>query len=211
VTVVPGGASWRWSVAFRQLADRAAHEIKNPLNGAVVNVEVVRQRARRPGVEAPALAPFAEAAATELARAVEVVEALLALARPAPAAVDLGGALRQLAVVYHAVAARDGGCVTSEQTGGAAAEADVDGDAARLVLAAVLDEVARDAAAVHCTVGRRADAVVVRVSGGANRALPGTLPALAAEAGVALEHDGESIELRFPALARASSTSFGQP
>jgi hypothetical protein len=73
---VPGdGAALLWLRAFQRLAERAAHEIKNPLNGAVLNAEVVRGRAARPGVEASALAPYADAASAELARVAALVEA----------------------------------------------------------------------------------------------------------------------------------------
>ena len=204
-------ASQRWGGAFQRLANRAAHEIRNPLNGAVVNLEVLRQRAGRAGVEASALAPFAEAAAAELARASEVVVALLALARPAPAPVDLDGALRPLAVVYQAMAARDGGRVTLDHRDGVAAESDVDGDAARLVLDAVLHHVARGPNAVHCTVVRRGDAVAIRVSGGVSNPLPGDLRALAADTGIELEGSDEGTEIRFPAPRRGISTGCGRP
>ena len=205
------GTTQRWSHAFQGLANRAAHEIRNPLNGAVVNLEVLRQRAGRLGADAGALAPFAEAAAAELARAIEVVEALLALARPAPGPLDLDEALRPLAVVYHAVAARDGGRVTLERTDGVAAESDVDGDAARLVLAAVLDDAAHGPGAVQCTVSHRGDVIVVGVNGGASDTLPGDLPALAAGAGIELVRSGEGIELWFPAHAREISTRRRRP
>ncbi|MGZ8411531.1 MAG: hypothetical protein ACXW61_11035 [Gemmatirosa sp.] len=82
---------------------RSAHEINNALNGALMNVEVVRIRAR-PGADASAAAPFAEAAAGELERAAALVGALVALNRgprpgAAPAPVDVAEVLRQIAAL----------------------------------------------------------------------------------------------------------------
>jgi signal transduction histidine kinase len=70
-----------WSFTLQALVARAAHEINNALNGAVVNVEVVKARAR-PGADAGAAAPFAEAASTQLEELAAMTEALLALSRP---------------------------------------------------------------------------------------------------------------------------------
>ncbi len=161
-------------------------------------------------MDAGAIAPFADAAAAELARATELLDALLALARPAPAPVDLGRTLRPLGVVYAAIVAGDGGSVTMEHVGVAAAESDVDGDAARLVLATALDAAACGAAAVHCTVGRYGDAVLIRVSGGESGALPGDLQTVAAEAGIQLECGSGEITIRFPASRRGVPTSGGK-
>jgi hypothetical protein len=106
----PGGPSpsgdalaGRWSSALEQLVARAAHEINNALNGAVMNVEVVRLRAR-PGVDGATSATFAESAAGELERAAALVGALVALGRGTRQAVtadsvDVGEVLRQVVVL----------------------------------------------------------------------------------------------------------------
>jgi hypothetical protein len=101
----PGGPSpsgealaGRWLLALEALAGRAAHAVNNALNGASVNLEVVRIRAR-PGADAGAGAPFAEAAAGELERANALVAALLALARAPRGEPDVGEALRQVAAL----------------------------------------------------------------------------------------------------------------
>lgn len=92
----------RWLSALDALAGRAAHEVNNALNGAVVNVEVVRIRAR-PGADAGACASFAESAAGELERAVSLVSAVVGLARGAPRAgaapADVHEVLRQVATL----------------------------------------------------------------------------------------------------------------
>ena len=76
-----------WLHALQRLADRAAHELNNALNGVVVNLEVVRARAR-PAADAGRVAPFAEAAVEQAEGALALTGALLALSRPPRAPVD---------------------------------------------------------------------------------------------------------------------------
>lgn len=98
----PGGTSpdgdalaGRWLLALEALAARTAHEVNNALNGAMMNLEVVRLRAR-PGVDGGGAAPFAGTAGEELERAARYVGALLTLSRaprgsgPADVAEELG-------------------------------------------------------------------------------------------------------------------------
>ena len=70
-----------WSFTLQALVARAAHEVNNALNGAIVNVEVVKARAR-PGADGGTAAPFAEAASAQLEELAALTEALLALGRP---------------------------------------------------------------------------------------------------------------------------------
>ncbi len=105
----PGGPSpsgdalaGRWLSALEQLVARSAHEINNALNGAVMNVEVVRIRAR-PGADAGAAASFAESAAGELERAAALVAALVALGRGPRT--DAGAAPSDVAEVLRQVTA----------------------------------------------------------------------------------------------------------
>jgi hypothetical protein len=108
---VPGGPSddalaGRWLSALEALVARGAHEVNNALNGAVMNLEVVRLRAR-PGADPAGAAPFAASAAEELERANTLVAAVLALAR-APrgdAPPDVGEALRQASALVAPVLA----------------------------------------------------------------------------------------------------------
>ncbi|MDF1503319.1 hypothetical protein PYV61_10225 [Roseisolibacter sp. H3M3-2] len=85
-------------MALEALAARAAHAVNNALNGATVNVEVVRIRARAAADRAGA-APFAEAAAGELERANALAAALLVLARAPRGQPDVVETLRQVAAL----------------------------------------------------------------------------------------------------------------
>ncbi len=157
------GAS-AWADAYRRLAERLTHEIRNPLNGAVVNLEVLRSRSARADLSATALQPFAAAAAEETARAISLVESLLMLARRAPAPVDLITVLRPLALVLDAVAARRGGSVAVEQEG-AVSSAAVDGDAARLALVRAVEPALESGVPIRCRIAESGSRLEVCVSG----------------------------------------------
>jgi K+-sensing histidine kinase KdpD len=158
-----------WLEQLQTLADRAAHEIRNPLNGLAVNLEVVRSRGARGTGDKAYKGRFAESASGELERVAELVQALLELARPLAAPVDLWSALRPLVVLHNAIAVADasddadGGnegataSVTLEPRGDALLTVAADPIVARVVLAAALDATAkaRTPSVVRCSVGAR--------------------------------------------------------
>ena len=112
-----------WLHALQRLADRAAHELNNALNGVVVNLEVVRARAR-PEADAGRVAPFAEAAVEQAEGALALTGALLALSRPPRAPVDAAAVARQASTLLAPVVAHRGVRVWLE----AEAPAPVDGE-----------------------------------------------------------------------------------
>ena len=147
-----------------------AHEIRNPLNGLAVNLEVVRSRAARGAGDLASIGRFAESASGELERAAERVQALLELARPLAAPVDLWGALRPMVVLHHAIAVAEAGRDPSDESDGAAAVTlEPRGDArlsvaadptvSRIALAAALDAAtkARTPTLVRCSIEARDD------------------------------------------------------
>ena len=99
-----------WLRTFQQVVDKAAHEIKDSLNGVSLNLEVVRSRAQKEG-SATALARFAEAASSQLETLTQRTEALLFLVRPARGGTgsDVALALRHLATLLVPAAKADGG------------------------------------------------------------------------------------------------------
>jgi signal transduction histidine kinase len=196
----------RWLDALQRLADRAAHEIRNPLNGAVVNLEVVRQRAAKPGADLADVVPFAEAAAGEVERTVELVGALLALARPVSTPVDLWTILRPLVALCHAVAARDGGSVTVDRPTDVSVETAANGDAARLALASALEATLGRRRAVHCRIERLGDDIAVQVyEEGGTAAISEPVRATIASAGIQLRDNPDGITLLFAALGRGGT------
>ena len=67
-SAAPADAGVLWPAALQRALARAAHDVKDALNGVSVNLEVVRSRASRADTPASAVAPFAEAAAQQLER-----------------------------------------------------------------------------------------------------------------------------------------------
>ncbi|HEU4585834.1 MAG TPA: histidine kinase dimerization/phospho-acceptor domain-containing protein [Gemmatimonadaceae bacterium] len=155
---------------MQSLANRAAHEIRNPLNGLALNLEVVRSRAARGTGDLASIGRYADSASSESERAAELVQALLELARPLTEPVDLWSALRPMVVLHSAIAAaealgapRDDGDrsaheVTLEPRGDAWLTVAADPIVSRLALGTALDAAAkaRTPAIVRCSVEARA-------------------------------------------------------
>ncbi|MDQ6925447.1 MAG: hypothetical protein M3154_04330, partial [Candidatus Eremiobacteraeota bacterium] len=57
-----------WLRTLRSLVDRLGHELRNPLNGALLGLTVVRQLAAQPAAAASSVTPFAESALAETER-----------------------------------------------------------------------------------------------------------------------------------------------
>jgi signal transduction histidine kinase len=206
---VSASAEELWLAALQRLAARASHEIRNPLNGVVVNVEVLRTRLGRPAADPASLATFAELASGEIARSARLIEALLTLARPASAhTVDLRQVLDPLIVLYGAVADRNGSRLEvvrpPEGTGPDAGRnaGIVDALSARLAIATILDHSVEGAARVACWAARVDGAPTVGVSrdGGAP-VIPNLERIQAALPAVRIEHDGGGMSIVFPALS----------
>ncbi|MEP7067415.1 MAG: histidine kinase dimerization/phospho-acceptor domain-containing protein [Gemmatimonadota bacterium] len=201
-----GAAPSLWLGALGRLAGRAAHELKNPLNGLALNVEVVRSRSARPGVEASSLVPYAAAAAGELERTIPLVEALLALARPLPDPVDLRSAIQPLLVLYGAIAKAGGGSLDvvyeAEQM-----FVKADGDTVRALAAEALDVTVGANLEVAGKVGDSDGALSIRLVGGAGRPIASRMERLAAEHDIRLNSDEDETLLLFPALSRAGVDS----
>jgi signal transduction histidine kinase len=157
---------------LQSLANRVAHEIRNPLNGLALNLEVVRSRAARGTGDLASISRFADSASSESERAAELVQALLELARPLTEPVDLWSALRPMVVLHDAIAVaealgapRDEGdpstsTVTLEPRGNGSLTVAVDPIVARLALGAALDAASRaqTPTLVRCRVEARAGA-----------------------------------------------------
>ena len=176
------------------------------MNGLALNLEVVRSRSARAGVDGATLAPFAAAAATELERTIPLVEALLTLARPLANPVDLRIAIQPLLVLYGAIATAGGGSLSvvyeTEHTFVAA-----DGDTARALLAEALDVTVGANLEIA---GQLADSdgnLSLRLIGGAGRPIAAKMEGLAAEYDIRLSSDEDETHLLFPALARAGVDS----
>jgi hypothetical protein len=127
-----------WLRTLQKVVDLVAHEIKDSLSGVALNLEVVRSRSQKDG-STTALAPFAEAASSQLETLSERTESLLFLARPPRqgSQSDVAQALRHLASLLVPAARADGGKL--EVSGGEKpAPTRASAEAVRLALAAGL-------------------------------------------------------------------------
>jgi signal transduction histidine kinase len=202
-SAAPADAGVLWLAALQRALDRAAHDVKDALNGVSVNLEVVRSRAGRADAAASAVAPFADAAAHQLERLTALLDAVLALGRRERGPVDVGITLRRVAAVCSASNAASDARVTVREALVNDARTGVPSEAVRLALTApLLDVVAsrrgesRDP--VVCELAGDGDALVVRLL--ADRAV--TMPADAAEAlralGVRWTESANELSIVFP-------------
>lgn len=158
------GAAELWLRALQRLTASVAHELRNPLNGVALNLEVLRGRVGRHQHEPAMLTAFAEAAVADLTIAVRLTDALLAVARPVRSPVEAGSVLAPIAALAGAVAVSRGGSLHVEVPDEIAPALDADGDALRAALATVLLAAAERGKTVWCRVGYETAAVTVEVT-----------------------------------------------
>ena len=202
-SAAPADAGALWPVALQRALARAAHDVKDALNGVSVNLEVVRSRASRRDAAASAVAPFADAAAQQLERLTALLDAVLALGRRERGPADVGTTLRRVAALCSASNAASDARVTVRDALAGDSRTSVESDAVRLALTApLLDAVTslrgETREAVVCELTDDGGALVVRLL--ADRPVP--MPAEAAEvlraAGVRWTESGHELSLVFP-------------
>jgi len=202
-SAAPADAGVLWPAALQRALARAAHDVKDALNGVSVNLEVVRSRAGRPDAPASAVAPFAEAAAQQLERLTALLDAVLALGRSERGPADVGVTLRRVAALCSASNASSDARVTVRDALVGDAHTSVATDAVRLALIApLLDAVAsrrgESREAVVCELTGDGDALVVRLL--ADRPVP--MPADAVDvlraAGVRWTASAHDLSVVFP-------------
>jgi len=192
-----------WLAALQRALGRAAHDVKDALNGVSVNLEVVRSRASRADAPASAVAPYAEAAAQQLERLTALLDAVLALGRSERAPVDVGITLRRVAAVCSASNASADARVTVRDGRIDDARTTVSGDAVRLALAmplldAVVGRKGETRNAVVCELEGDAEAVVVRLLADRPIAMPADIADVVRAAGVRWIESANDLSLIFP-------------
>jgi hypothetical protein len=192
-----------WLAALQRALGRAAHDVKDALNGVSVNLEVVRSRAARAEAPASSVAPFADAAAQQLERLSGLLETVLALGRSEREPADVGITLRRIAALCSASsAATDARVVVHDGTLGDA-RTRVPGDVVRLALVAPLLEavVARKGeprADVECELASETDALVVRLHASRPVSMPPEVTESLRAAGVTWTETTHDLSLVFP-------------
>lgn len=150
-------------------------------------------------MDAATLAPYAAEAGAQAERAIPLVEALVALARPAVTPVDLYEILRPIARLYQAVAEAGEGALQLDPAPNPPVLSSAGGHAARLALATALDLLVEPGARVRIAVRREGGGAVATVAGPRAATLPDerVRNALAAE-WIMMETRGSAIVMHFP-------------
>lgn len=175
-----------------RIVDDVAHELKNPFNSIVINLEVLRSRVR--AGEMDAALGRAEVIDAELRRLYALLEAMLRLLRPDRApngAVPLGDVLDEVAALAHAqarVARRELVIETIPEDMIVRVRRDALRFALLRIIQAALQGMRGPDAGLRLAAARRADAIALRIEAEGIRAdqldhIPG-LAALLEEAGV---------------------------
>ena len=195
-----------WLAMVQRLMGRAAHDVKDSLNGVAVNLEVVRSRAAREGAPASSVAPYADAAGQQLERLTSLLDALLAVARPERDPVNVGVALRRVATLCTASTSADDAKVVVENGLIDDAITDLPGEVVRLALAAPMLEAVRGggqpASPVRCAMRVVAGEVLVTMAADGRRVtMPSAVADVVRGAGVRWtdgDRDSGALSLAFP-------------
>jgi len=202
-SAAPADAGVLWLAALQRALGRAAHDVKDALNGVSVNLEVVRSRASRPEAPASAVAPFAEAAAQQLERLTALLDAVLALGRSDRAPADVAVTLRRVAALCSASNSSADARVTVREAVVGDARTSVVADAVRLALVApLLDAVAgrkgevRDA--VVCELTGEGESLAVRLLADRPIFMPADAADVLRAAGVRWTESANELSVVFP-------------
>lgn len=205
-TSAPEGVSALWLFTLQRAVSRASHDVKDALNGVSVNLEVIRSRAARPEVPASAVHQFADAAAQQLDRLTNLIEAVLAVSRPERTPADVALTLRRITTLCTASSSSSDASVSMVDDGSVGSSTTrVRGDVVRLALLATLLDVVvstdrtKRASEVTCTLGGDEDAIqVVIATSGRRTMLPESIAEVARSAGVRWTEGQQDLSLAFP-------------
>jgi signal transduction histidine kinase len=202
----PEDVSALWLHTLQRAVGRASHDVKDALNGVSVNLEVIRSRAARPDVPASAVLQFGDAAAQQLDRLSNLIDAVLAVSRPERTPADVALTLRRITTLCTASSSPTDAPVSmiDEELVGSAMTR-VRGDVVRLTLLATLLDIivgtdrGKRASEVICTISGSDDAIQVVIATVDRRtALPESIAEVARSAGVRWTEGEQDLSLAFP-------------
>jgi hypothetical protein len=202
-SVVAADAGALWLAALQRALGRAAHDVKDALNGVSVNLEVIRSRAARADAQASTVAPFADAAAQQLDRLTGLLDAVLALGRSEREPADVGITLRRVATLCGASSAATDARVIVRDAVVGDARTRVPGDVVRLALVvplleAVVGRNGEPPGHVECELASEADAIAVRLHAGRPVPMPLEVAESLRAAGVTWSESADELSLVFP-------------
>ena len=193
-----------WLRELQRLVASVAHEVRNPLNGVALNLEVLRGRVGRTQGDPTVLGGFAEAAVSDLGIAIRLCDALLAVARPVREPTELGSVLEPIAVLAGAVAKARGGALEVTLPDDMPPSLAIDATAVRAALTSVLRMEAERGATIRCIVVYESTAVVVNVGTNQEVVLSGTMATDIEACGITVCPVPSGITLRIPRTGTAA-------
>ena len=186
-----------WGRVLEQVASRAAHEIKDSLNGVSLNLEVIRSRSARDDADVAGISPFAVAAAEQMEVLGVRTEALLYISRPPREPADVALSLRHLAALLVPATKADGGTLAVEGYD-RSAPTSASSQATRLALAAALLMITEGGGASRCTLETGAETVVRFSHESAAGSLKRAIAAAIATHDIRTERSDHGLMLVFP-------------
>jgi len=187
-----------WLRTLEDVINRAAHEVKDSLNGVSLNLEVIRSRSSAAYASAESFSAFAESATEQLDHLSARTEAVLFLARPAREPADVAVTLTHLASLLVPTAKSEGGSLVVEGPATSAPKA-APGQATWVALAAGLLLLIKEGGCGRCRLDVTNE-IVVRFSHESAAAcrLDPTIAKAIAEHSITNERSGMDLILRFP-------------
>jgi len=187
-----------WLRTLEDVVNRAAHEVKDSLNGVSLNLEVIRSRSAGAGANGQTFAAFATSATEQLEHLSARTEAVLFLARPPRDPADVALPLRHLASLLVPTAKSEGGSLLVEGYERSVPTV-AGGQATRLALAAGLLMLIKEGGCGRCRLDSGKETVVhfSHESAGAC-SLDSTVAKAIAEHSISSEQSGPELILRFP-------------
>lgn len=151
-----------WLATLQEIVGRAAHELKDALNGVHLNLEALRSRSGRPGATMTDIAGFATSAGDQMESLSARTESLLFLTRSHGAAsgpADVAVILKHLATLLVPATRADGGTLAVEGYQRLAPTA-APAQATRLALAVALLGLTKEGGTSRCRLEEGAEPVV---------------------------------------------------
>lgn len=189
-----------WLRSLQKLTAGISHDLKGALNGASVNLEVVRARTARETSTGADVHKFAVSAADQLGVVIRVSGALLSLGRPPRGPVEVSVVTKQLSALLDDMKTATGGKFDVQVEGGMSAETAAPLNAVRLAIAESLLAASSETGQVSVRV-RGLPTPLVRISPAPDPGLPSEVQAALLSAGIRIDMDGHGISIAFPGPA----------
>jgi signal transduction histidine kinase len=189
-----------WLASLQALSSHVAHDLKGALNGASVNLEVVRGRAERAELPIGDVHRFSVSAIEQLSAVIRMTGALLSLARASRGPAEVSTVARQIVALLQDTLRSDGGTVDIEIEGGMPAPTSASVNAVRLALAEALYGVATAKQDVFVRI-RSLPVPTAEIRSAPPATLSDEITGALGAAGIAVTTDGHGISIVFPAPA----------